>query len=219
MYLTDFWDAAYACDCGECGVGQVCQSEAWGSYSTCCTLECGGKECGSDGCGGSCGGLCDEAEQCIDGLCQCVPDCEDKQCGADGCGDECGQCKENEECMDGVCVCIPDCADKYCAASNGCGGVCCEEVECPEGPGYQCESTDVGVVECVMTCEFACEHEAECGLFVVHHGVDVCDCGGCDDGDPCTDDECSIPGEGSLGDPMVGGGECSHEPITGEGCS
>ena len=61
-----------------------------------CTPSCGLKECGGDGCGGSCGDcpttapFCDEVTfQCT---AQCQPNCNLKQCGDDGCGGSCGDC-------------------------------------------------------------------------------------------------------------------------------
>ncbi|NMB74068.1 MAG: hypothetical protein GYA21_02940 [Myxococcales bacterium] len=70
-----------------------------------CTPQCTGKECGPDGCGGSCGTCpanqtCDNAGQCIG----CTPQCQGKQCGPDGCGGECGTCGAGEVCdSSGVC--------------------------------------------------------------------------------------------------------------------
>ncbi len=70
-----------------------------------CMPDCENKECGDDGCGGSCG-ECQPNAECIDGLCDvCVPfDCTARECGADGCGGSCGDCPEGEKCSDdGAC--------------------------------------------------------------------------------------------------------------------
>jgi hypothetical protein len=115
-------------------------------------------------------------------------------------------------------ACEPDCTGKYCHESDGCGGVCWDEVECPQGPGYHCVEPDINFYACAMTCEHACEHEAECGLYEVYLTIAFCDCGDCDDGDPCTEDECMIPGDQPYGDTLFGGGMCNHTPITGEDC-
>ena len=48
-----------------------------------CEQECEGKECGDDGCGGSCGN-CAPSDTCINGQCVCVPTCAGKECGDDG---------------------------------------------------------------------------------------------------------------------------------------
>ncbi|MGI5864439.1 MAG: hypothetical protein ACOX6T_20635 [Myxococcales bacterium] len=95
-------------DC--CEPGQVCKDGV-----ACCTPSCEGKECGSDGCGGSCG-ECEGDETCnASGQCEtpCVREtnekfCErlEKNCGSvtapDNCGVErqvnCGVCPNNGEC-------------------------------------------------------------------------------------------------------------------------
>lgn len=66
-----------------------------------CTPDCSGKECGDDGCGGSCG-TCESDETCSSaGKCEagpCTPDCSGKECGDDGCGGSCGSCDSGEIC-------------------------------------------------------------------------------------------------------------------------
>ena len=64
---------------------------------------CIGKECGDDGCGGTCG-ECQVQHECVDGLCVCVPECSSKICGSDGCGGSCGQCSSFDACSAGECV-------------------------------------------------------------------------------------------------------------------
>ena len=56
----DFQACADAC----CQQGQVCHASA------CCKPDCSGKECGDDGCGGSCG-ECPDGFSCSDFICQC----------------------------------------------------------------------------------------------------------------------------------------------------
>jgi hypothetical protein len=68
---------------------------------TTCTPNCAGKECGGDGCGGSCG-TCGEHDACQEGACNCEPWCEHNQCGEDGCGGFCGECEEDIQCLDGI---------------------------------------------------------------------------------------------------------------------
>ena len=107
-------------DCCD-GVCQVCA----GDYpEICCDSACNGKECGDDGCGGSCGS-CGEGSICDGGLCaSCVAQCANKACGDDSCGGSCGSCAPGETCEAGVCkVCEPQCAGKACG-DDGCGGVC-----------------------------------------------------------------------------------------------
>ena len=92
-----------------------------------CTRDCAGKECGNDGCGGSCG-ICLPGVQCrADGTCEddCVPDCWGKECGTDGCGATCGACPPGISCLvGGLCEeCVPDCWAKECGP-DACGGDC-----------------------------------------------------------------------------------------------
>jgi hypothetical protein len=70
-----------------------------------CAPSCSGKQCGSDGCGGSCGS-CPSNDTCnAQGQCACVPQCSGKQCGPDGCGGTCGGCGANQTCNgSGQCV-------------------------------------------------------------------------------------------------------------------
>lgn len=69
-----------------------------------CIPDCKNKECGSDGCGGSCE-ECEEGTACERNQCICVPNCQNKNCGSDGCGSSCGECLEGRICSEiGVCV-------------------------------------------------------------------------------------------------------------------
>jgi hypothetical protein len=61
-----------------------------------------GKNCGDDGCGGSCG-TCPAGFTCEAGKCQCQWDCTNKECGNDGCGGSCGTCDPGQSCKDGKC--------------------------------------------------------------------------------------------------------------------
>jgi hypothetical protein len=80
------------CGTACCYVGQVCTG------SSCCTPSCSGRECGSDGCGGSCGS-CDPGWSCSgSGTCTCTPACSGRECGSDGCGGSCGSCDPGWSC-------------------------------------------------------------------------------------------------------------------------
>jgi hypothetical protein len=94
-----------------------------------CVPDCDGRECGADGCGGTCGegclgdASCDEAEgfcfcedtepcdgdcppgticdEVLDECVTCTPDCDGRACGSDGCGGTCGEgCAEGQQCED-----------------------------------------------------------------------------------------------------------------------
>ena len=128
-----------------CPEGDVCFEDA------CCTPDCEDKECGDDGCGGSCGecgedqvcgedklclcafetceaGCCAEEEQCFDGAC-CTASCDGLACGDDGCGGSCGECGVGTVCSEaGACVCeFQTCGDACCPD----GDLCFEEACCP----------------------------------------------------------------------------------------
>jgi hypothetical protein len=91
-----------------------------------CPPQCDGKECGPDGCDGSCG-ECGASAECIDGQCvsPCEPSCAGLDCGDDGCGGVCGECPMGLVCMAGHCQvgCIPVCDGRDCG-DDGCGGTC-----------------------------------------------------------------------------------------------
>jgi hypothetical protein len=91
-----------------------------------CTPSCSGKQCGDDGCGGSCGSCTAPGSSCnASGQCVCTPNCNGKQCGDDGCGGSCGSCTmPGTSCnASGQCVCTPNCNGKQCG-DDGCGGSC-----------------------------------------------------------------------------------------------
>ncbi|RJO69017.1 MAG: M6 family metalloprotease domain-containing protein [Myxococcales bacterium] len=82
-----------------------------------CASDCDGKECGDDGCGGSCGDCqalyggnyyCDGNGQCV-----CDAQCDGRECGDDNCGGSCGECAPGGACLNGVCFDPP----------QGCDGV------------------------------------------------------------------------------------------------
>jgi hypothetical protein len=65
-----------------------------------CMPFCYGRNCGDDGCGGTCGthgGDCPTGSCTTQGTC-CVPDCRGRACGSDGCGGVCGSCAAGQTC-------------------------------------------------------------------------------------------------------------------------
>ena len=163
--------------------------------TTGCTARCGGRACGPDGCGGSCG-LCPSGLFCNDatGACagSCTPDCSGKRCGGNGCGGTCGSCSGGQACgADGKCVCTPgggtcssfsDCCSQHCdqgtcaqcagdGVSCGSAGGCCPGLSCTLGLCSQCRSLG-----------------SSCNAF-----SDCCS-GNCDKG-RCVEGACKLPGE------------------------
>jgi hypothetical protein len=109
-----------------------------------CVPECKHRECGSDGCNGSCGScrhaeLCDQTmgrctakPSCDQGgqPCACTRDCAGRVCGDDGCGGSCGMCPMDAMCgSDGKCP-SPVCGNgilesgEECDGGDGCGDDC-----------------------------------------------------------------------------------------------
>jgi hypothetical protein len=89
-------------DCQTLPETQYCQA----GQCTTCAPDCAGKQCGDDGCGGSCG-TCASKEACQSGACVCVPNCSGQLCGEGGCPgqpDACGLCDFGKDCSAGVCV-------------------------------------------------------------------------------------------------------------------
>ena len=119
----------------------ICASEAQNDCGAICGCEpqCAGKQCGEDGCGGTCG-TCPAGSICTDeDLCEvvCQPQCNGKQCGPDGCGNTCGSCGDNEQCnAQGQCTCVPNCWNKECG-DDSCGGSCgkCGQFQTCTGSG------------------------------------------------------------------------------------
>ncbi len=205
-----YTDGGWVCTIGcveECPVGWVCTAVSAGGPDLTyiclpeCEGDCSGKECGDNGCGGSCG-LCPEGEGCFDNVCKpgpCVPQCEDAECGADGCGGVCGECPADEPvCKLGQCTqgsCVDDCAGKECG-DDGCGGSC---GACPPFY-YECVAG-----QCVSTCEPDCVGK-ECGS-------DGCEgsCGNCPAGKHC---EVGICVSDCL--PQCAGKECGADGCGGQ---
>ncbi|MBM4354119.1 MAG: hypothetical protein FJ109_10050 [Deltaproteobacteria bacterium] len=157
-----------------CEKAQVCEADSGECVVNCDSpFVCEGKECGDDGCGGSCGG-CPVGENCVGGVCKeyvCEPTCSGVECGPDGCGSECGTCggglicdQATYTCIAKPADCVPNCMNMACGP-NGCGGSCGKCVD-----GTFC-------MPVTQTCEGPCMPDCtnrECG-------DDGCggSCGGC----------------------------------------
>lgn len=88
-----------------------------------CTKQCDNKNCGDDGCNGSCG-VCKNNESCVNGKCtpSAICSCDGKECGStDGCGNRCCplkndpnydcsscQCQNNSYLKNNQCIKCPD---------------------------------------------------------------------------------------------------------------
>lgn len=162
------------CYCGNCSDGYDCVNFFCQESGSECS--CQDRECGPDGCGGTCG-YCSGLDKCVAGRCECEPDCSGKQCGSDGCGGICGECSDNATCdSNGQCVIDDDCivgekkcgltstndeAVLECTATNT-GSLWRVEDSCGEYFCYNKKSGEIYCAECPRN-----EHEFKCGGDVV----------------------------------------------------
>lgn len=178
-----------------------------------CVPDCKDKECGSDGCGGTCGDCQGIQSICLNGKCICKPECDGKECGPDGCGGSCGKCSNDGLCSDGKCQCIPSCAGKMCGP-DGCGGSCGECVgendQCVLGKCIckpQCKDKECGPDGCGGNCGQClqgqtCNSKGKCVIGCIPNcigkqcGSDGCfgTCGECDGAEICSYGVCVTPG-------------------------
>ena len=149
-----------------------------------CVASCVGKECGDDGCGGSCG-TCPGALECFNGHCDdvCLSSCEDKDCGDDGCGQSCGFCPVDRHCSDsGHCECNEGECDGACCQG---GQVCYEDACCmPQCAGKECGDDGCGS-DCGECWGFCVQGSCQTGLGCASGtqpgcgGPDKCPCETC----------------------------------------
>jgi len=109
--------------------------DKWEDEMCICVEKCEGKNCGDNGCGGTCG-VCSPGEVCNSGLCKCSQPCGSKECGFDLCGNGCGKgiCGYGFACINGQCHDAAGSCLLQCGGTTP-GGVSCPDV-CP--PGYMC---------------------------------------------------------------------------------
>jgi hypothetical protein len=162
-----------ACVDGRCGDGGRCVSGRCVQHEdpgTCCQPLCDVRECGDDGCGGTCGD-CLDGEPCIGGTCvdldgdpHCRPCEEVTDCpqvafvcaalaepGRRFCFSTCNAadaCPPGYECdrehcvpADGLCSCDPG-QTETCRRSGPSGGVCEGLRTCEPGRGWVCDAPD-----------------------------------------------------------------------------
>ena len=191
-----------------------------------CLPDCGGAECGSDLCEGTCG-ACDGILNCVARQCRCEGTCGDLACGPSPCGEACGDCPTGRHCVAGACECDPPsavgCADDALHWLDGCGVPVGEAVEscllgCADGrmacnecdPLAACCQTDgayvppnVQAIGCAGTCR-ACDGAGGCGPATdgtaCAGGVCVAGlCKSCVPGDVCCDAVGDFLGAGQNG--------------------
>jgi len=190
-----------------CTISQT--SDPTGTFPRKCPSDCTGKDCGDDGCGGSCG-TCTATYQweCRQGICVCTPDCTGRECGSDGCSGSCGGCPPGKICSRNQCIdkpCTPACFERECGSDN-CGGLC---GTCPQGEDCNEYNGQCVGAECTPACT-----NRQCG-------DDGCggSCGSCGEGLYCDDSSrCRAgtppdpgPGEDVPANPADRGGTADQE--------
>jgi formylglycine-generating enzyme len=130
-------------DCA--GLGKQCS----GGQCVDCQPQCQQKECGDDGCGGSCGS-CGEDETCMDGA--CAPKCGDGMC-QDSDGESCESCPA--DCGGCPGLCEPACSldrEECTQAATGQWVCAAKQVTIPAGEFWMgcndCEGSEVNDKEC-----------------------------------------------------------------------
>ncbi|MBW2700697.1 MAG: putative metal-binding motif-containing protein [Deltaproteobacteria bacterium] len=192
---------AGTCECDanheDCDNNESCECDVSGSsfcYNNfCCTPNCSGRECGTDGCGGSCGN-CDANEVCNAGTCECDTNYQDcDSLPANGC--ECDVSGTNVCFSNACCAPIAPCGANNCGfMSDNCGGSvncgsCTDSDEDCESNNCTCNNT---------TCGSDC-----CAAGQICDGGDSC----CTPVDPCGPNNCGIMSNGCGG--TVNCGSCA----------
>jgi hypothetical protein len=179
-------------NCASCPSDCGCEEEASCISGACCTPDCGGKQCGDNGCGGLCG-ACPNGTSCEAGTCIKIKTCGDGKCVAGDdencviCPSDCGctapeKCVESGECVkdDSGCLgielkCVGSNQISYCVEIDGEATV--NQVKCPQKAPFCVEKEPAECVECIDN--IGCPENQEC----VNNG-----CQG-DGGPVCNSDE------------------------------
>ncbi len=174
-----------------------------------CIPQCDNKECGPDGCGGSCGS-CQQGQECVKGHCKSL--CGNGTCQTDK-GENCATCPTDCGCDTGqVCFNNECCTPKTCddlgyecgsGYDNGCGGTVdcgsckthqtCENGKCVEQPwcgDHRCES-DIGETcfNCPADCGLCCGNGKCETNYNENCATCLADCG-CDNTHVCVTNQC-----------------------------
>ena len=200
--------------------GALCGDDAVCFTGECCPrgANCQGKQCGDDGCGGSCGKCTGPQVACVDDLCLCQPACDGKNCGDDGCGGLCGACEGGQLCEAGLCKCKPEATSDCCGNDvcwfDSCGNQGEVQASCPFGCADAtcanctpaCDGFDCGEDGCGGSCGTCSGFQQEC----MDH---LCVCVPFCDGKVCGSDGCggscgSCPGPQDV----CLAGECACKP-------
>jgi hypothetical protein len=159
------------------------QGATSGACSGACVRQCGGKTCGDDGCGGSCGS-CQGQLTCQGGTCACPPG--DEECAPGVCVPTSStacctdpDCQGDERCIRGTCVMwqgtCPAGADSCDFEVENCGAGCtCRQSV--EGD-TRCSDTDAtfsACDECITSADCEAMYPMIPGVFCMTSGPGCC---------------------------------------------
>lgn len=120
-----------------------------------CRARCGMRECGPDGCGGTCPPGCAASEVCDEGVCVCVRNCGGRECGPDGCSGFCPPgCGIGEICEELTGTCERDCTH-----NSRWGAACSGTTICTDGSGCV---TARGLASYGSICSPTCDEDTDC---------------------------------------------------------
>ncbi|GAG00537.1 unnamed protein product, partial [marine sediment metagenome] len=149
------------CNCGNyCPANTVCVDNKCVSD---CTPQCGSRECGFDGCYGTCG-TCGSGEQCNIYTGKC---CDDGDTACLNQGKDC-TCNTAPGCQDN-CSCDPDCGTACaCDSDARCDDSCACDADCPCDcdTNYYCDPECSCDFECPCDCDttYDCDDNCECDI-------------------------------------------------------
>lgn len=126
-------------NCNNCSADVKCKEAQKCFSDRCCSPNCIGKQCGSDGCGGTCGGTCKTGNVCNNGNCVPSPVCGN---GKQEPGETCDSCPKDVKCKaDESCTnnkCIPKCGNGIREPTENCKN-CPKDSPCSSG--FKCSPT------------------------------------------------------------------------------
>ena len=132
-----------------------------------CTPRCGRRQCGSDGCGGSCGS-CAAGQVCATGTC-CTPEPREVTCTLEcgygaACPRRCDTVRAPGSCVGSVACTCP--SGEECLGNSSCGKTCNPNtVSCPSGCGCSASVDAAGHCYAQSYCTIStkvCTSSAEC---------------------------------------------------------
>jgi hypothetical protein len=238
--------AAETCSNGQCLTSATCGDGLCNGTETSltcpgdceCIPNCAGKDCGPDGCGGSCGGCslgfaCTEAGTCVPGTaCFSDADCNDSDqcttdyCVARVCAHVAVECDDGDGCTVDTCNASSGCVHRLdCGEGRTCQeqmcvpvtGPCQDPSGCPDIDGGQCTTKDCVAGLCVWHAKperTPCDDGQYCTMLDNCH-VGLCEGSprSCSDGDPCTRDSCE-EGTRACANRRICDTQCQCQPGT-----